>query len=175
MPLKKVVVFSTDAMRGSLIQKALVRWAVAPAGVATGSAQQHVNANHEEMLTPLLFKDIIHTGEILARELPTVVVLDTKGYFSGELEKFRNGCSQVSAQTLPLKVLAIGNAADKNLLVLNDVATEWCMDTPLDPMLIASKVKALLDAGIKPGGHNGVQPETDVLLEDLKGFLNIKI
>ncbi|MBF0319566.1 MAG: hypothetical protein HQL01_07175 [Nitrospirae bacterium] len=175
MPLKKVVVFSTDAMRGSLIQKALERWAGLPhVGTPNGGT------SGEEIPIPLLFKDVIHTGDILGREAPLVVVLDTKGYFSGELEKFRNSFARVSAEMLPaLKLLAIGDFTDKNLSALNKIVTDWCMDTPLDPMLIVSKVKVLLDTGdtgdaVNKGAVHDT-PETDVLLEDLKVFLNIKI
>ncbi|MBF0402777.1 hypothetical protein [Candidatus Magnetominusculus xianensis] len=156
-----------------MIQKALEKWVDVPVSTggtpsgATYPVAYHSSGQHE----PILLKNLLYTTETITRDKPAVVVLDTKGYFQGELDKFRNSCVHLFAQALLFKVLAIGNSESRDSSILKDVVSDWCMDTPFDPVLIASKVKMLLTdtaAGQKR------QSESDVLLDNLIGFLNIK-
>ncbi|MEO5360749.1 MAG: hypothetical protein H7843_09940 [Nitrospirota bacterium] len=158
-----------------MIQKALEKWVDVPVstdGTPPGTIYpgiHHSSGQHEPEM--LLLKNLLYTTETITRYKPAVVVLDTKGYFQGELDKFRNSCVQLFAQALQFKVLAIGNTESRDSSILKDVVSDWCMDTPFDPVLIASKVKMLLtDTTV----GQVRQSETDVLLDNLIGFLNIK-
>lgn len=183
----KVVIFSADTIRGSMIQKTLERWVDIPANNAStqaghrppgsrqsSSGQSGDTPNEDKIPVMLLLKDLRYIAEILTREKPAVVVLDTKGYFQGELEKFRNGCAQLFAQAIYFKVLAIGSSEHKDSPVFGDVVNDWCLDTPIDPALIVSKVKRLLAADAESGIDENGQADSDDLMDNLMGFLNIK-
>ncbi|MBF0457392.1 MAG: hypothetical protein HQK99_05815 [Nitrospirae bacterium] len=161
-----------------MIKKALERWVDKPArdsGIQPGGSDSRVTQYEEKIpVLILFFEDLLNIEETLTRERPAVVVLDMKGYFQGELEKFRNGCAQLFAQAVYFKVLAIGNTVRKESSVIKDVVSDWCMDTPIDPVLIVSKVRMLLASGAKSGSNGNNQSDTDVLMSNLMGFLNIK-
>ncbi|MBF0567993.1 MAG: hypothetical protein HQK95_03920 [Nitrospirae bacterium] len=167
-----------------MIQKALQKWVEVPADETIGSVQSgdsphggtsySVGQSGEDVPALLLLKNLLYAAEAIARDKPAVVVLDTKGFYPGELEKFRNCCAQLFAQAAPFKVLAIGNSEHKDLAILKDVVSDWCMDTPIDPVLIVSKVKMLLTADNEIGINDGRPSEADDLLDNLIGFLHIK-
>ncbi|MBF0553947.1 MAG: hypothetical protein HQK96_05235 [Nitrospirae bacterium] len=173
-----------------MIQKALQKWVEVPVYETVGGAQSggaqpggiqsggtsYRGGQSEEKNMPalLLLKNLLYAAETITRDKPAVVVLDTKGFYPGELEKFRSCCAQLFAEAMPFKILAIGNSEHKDSSILRDVVSDWCMDTPIDPVLIVSKVKMLLAANGKIGINDSRQSETDVLLDNLIGFLHIK-
>ncbi|MBF0487628.1 MAG: hypothetical protein HQK98_05645 [Nitrospirae bacterium] len=167
-----------------MIQKALQMWVevpayepiggVQPGGVQPGGAGYGGGQSEEGVPALLLLKNLLHAAETITRDEPAVVVLDTKGFYPGELEKFRNCCARLFAQAVPFKVLAIGNSGHKDSVIIKDVVSDWCMDTPIDPVLIVSKVKMLLAVGNEIGINDGRPSETDVLLDNLIDFLHIK-
>ncbi|MCG6551210.1 MAG: hypothetical protein L7F77_02690 [Candidatus Magnetominusculus sp. LBB02] len=117
----------------------------------------------------VVLKSLFNIVETFKREMPAVVVLDTKGYFHGELQQFSDGCARMFKEAAPFKVLAIGNKEQKDSLTT--IASDWCDDSPFDPVLIVQRATLLLSAS---GQSDTGVSDTDVLRDDLIGFLKIK-
>lgn len=113
-----IIIFSIDAVRGRII----------------------LNSLKFRGYEALLFNRIDHTETIISENLPSVVILDLKGFSPGELDYFKSACTLLS--NTPLIVLA--NRSELDALELNEMRTELCKANPLDAELIISKVEALL-------------------------------
>jgi DNA-binding response OmpR family regulator len=166
-----IIIFSVDAIRGRII----------------------LNSLRFKGLEAVLQKRTIHAEEIIRKNTPSIVILDTKELSPNELDFFRAAYPLLSDSTLIL----LASPSMVKSLDLWDIKTELCRTDPLDVDLIISKVNALLeqkrssatvqqnksrDAGSqkpeaqKPEAQKEKEPDDDSesLEEDLKKFLDLK-
>lgn len=137
-----VIIFSTDRLRGGITQKVLER---------TG-------------LESLVVDRFLEAREAIADKAPHVAILDTKGIFPDELHLLRNFC-----QTLwDTAVIVLGDRSIVDTFGGEGVQEGFCLPDPLDPELIASKVKEILSSKAK-----GKRLQSDGLESDLKQFLKL--
>lgn len=140
--LSPVIIFSTDSLRGGITQKVLER---------TGLESFVVNR-------------FLMAREAIADNAPRVAILDTKGVFPDELHLLRSFC-----QTLwETSVIVLGDRSIVDTFGGEGVEERFCLPDPLDPELIASKVKEILSSEGK-----GERLQSDGLESDLKQFLKL--
>ena len=137
----KVSVFSADDLRGKIVEKVL-------------------NRNGFECL---IFNRILEAGGAIAQHAPKVVIFDTESCFSEELNHLKNIC-QTLKHTVAI-VLGEGVVIDRFKGPL--IRKTLCLPDPLNPELIATKVKELVAQ--KKKRLNG----SDTLEKTLKKFLNL--
>ncbi|MBF0566406.1 MAG: PBP1A family penicillin-binding protein [Nitrospirae bacterium] len=113
-----IVIFSIDDTRGTLLQKVL----------------QHNG------LQSKLIKRNFELGTVLSKRVPSIVVFDTKDYYSRDFAYLRNICS-----TYPLATV-IALAEDSNVPVLIEIGVrdDLCVREPFNPDLTLAKVKELV-------------------------------
>ena len=136
-----VSVFSTDDLRGKILQKVLNRHG----------------------LECLIFNRILEAGDTIAQQAPKVVIFDTESCFSEELNHLRNIC-----QTLRHTVaIVLGEAVVIDGFKGSLFRKTLCLPDPLNPELIATRVKELVSQKRKTNTGN------DTLENTLKKFLNL--
>lgn len=137
-----VIIFSTDRLRGGITQKVLER---------TG-------------LESLLVNRVLEARGVIADNAPRVVIFDTKGIFPDELHLLRNFCRTLRDTA----VIVLGDPSVVDMIGEEDIQKGLCLPDPLDPELIASKVKEILSSKAK-----GKRLRNDGLESDLKQFLKL--
>lgn len=145
------VIFSAQDIRGSLLSKALEK-------------------NGFEVS---LNKNLYSAGDILKTKAPQLVILDTVGYFPGELEVF----SLLSGLLKGTPVIIVSNSDSNSSITLKDVSVEWCQSNPLDLAAIIAKSRGMLPNLAKENAReNELEkgPEKEKIAEDLMGFLGFK-
>lgn len=157
------VIFSAQAIRGSLLSKALEK-------------------NDFEVS---LNKNLYAAGDVLKTKAPQIVILDTEGYFPGELESF----SLLSGLLKGTPVIIVSNSVSNSSITLKDVSVEWCQSNPLDLTAIVVKSRIMLPASPKetpnergeetgkekePEKEQDKYPNKEKIAEDLMGFLGFK-
>ncbi len=112
-----VIVFSTDPVRGRIIQKVLMR----------------------SRVEALVLETIEQVRKVISRRVPGVAILDTAGCFKGEINHLSNLCETL-AQTA---VILLGDRTILERFEASATEKELRLSNPLDPELIAAKVGAL--------------------------------
>ena len=130
-----VVVFSTDSMRGRIIQKVLMR----------------------NRIEALVLGTIELVREAISERGPGVVVLDMAGCFKQEINHLSNLCGTLT-QTA---VVLVGDATVLERFEGSATGEELRLSNPLDPELIAAKVGALLSLEVKekPPGDGSLEKD----------------
>jgi len=118
-----VVVFSTDPVRGRIIQKVLMR----------------------SRVEALVLETIEQVREAISRQVPGVAIFDTAGCFKGEINHLGNLCGTLT-QTA---VILVGDGAILERFEASATEKELRLSNPLDPELIAAKVGALLSLKVE--------------------------
>ena len=118
-----VIVFSTDPVRGRIIQKVLMR----------------------SRVEALVLETIEQVREAISRQAPGVAILDTAGCFKGEINHLGNLCGTL-AQTA---VILVGDGAVLERFEASATEKELRLSNPLDPELIAEKVGTLLSLKVE--------------------------
>ena len=113
-----IIIFSVDSIRGRII----------------------LNTLRFNGFDAVLHNRIIHAKEIIRKNTPSIVILDTKELSPNELDFFRAAYPVLSNSTLIL----LASPSIVKSLDLCDIKTELCRTNPLDAELIISKVEALL-------------------------------
>ena len=137
-----VLIFSVDKLRGGIIQKVLKR------------------SGFEALLLPKIFG----ATDAIKNYVPDVVIFDTSGCFSEEINQIRNLCE--TFERIPVIVLGERSIIDK---FEGHGIREVLLSDPLDPDLIVEKVKEALSLMLKEKPSEG-----DALEEDLKDFLKLR-
>ena len=137
-----VIIFSTDRLRGGITQKVLER---------TG-------------LESLVVDRFLAAREAVADNAPRVAILDTKGVFPDELNLLRNLCRTLGDTA----VIVLGDRLIVDTFGGEGVQEGFCLPDPLDPELIASKVKEVLSSKGEGERLHGAGLESD-----LKQFLKL--
>jgi len=153
-----VVVFSSDAIRGALLNRVF----------------------QESGFEVVLLKNLHAAENILKTKAPALVVLDEAGYFRTELEHF----SALSGLMDRVSVLVIADTPPDGSLSLGNIPVEWCMAHQLDLPFIVTKAKELLTfkresrvedlKALLPDSDESGSSEDDTLSKDLMGFLGLK-
>jgi DNA-binding response OmpR family regulator len=141
-----VIIFSTDKLRGGIIQKVLER---------TG-------------LESLVVNRFLAAREAIADNAPRVAILDTQGVFSDELNLLKNFCRALWDTLWDTAVIVLGDRSIVDTFRGEGVQEGFCLPDPLDPELIASKVKEILSSKGKVD-----RLQSDGLESDLKRFLKL--
>ena len=137
-----ILVFSVDTLRSNILKKILSRIGV----------------------EFLFFNRMLEADSAIARHAPDIVLFDTNGCFSDEVNHLRNLCRTLEQPF----VIVLGEAAVIHSFEGPFIPRDRCLPDPLDPEFIVAMIKDLaLDQG-----KNGVT-ESDTLEADLKGFLNL--
>lgn len=136
-----VLIFSFDKLRGGIIQKVLKR----------------------SVFEALLLPKIFGATDAIRNYVPDVVIFDTSGCFSEEINQIRNLCE--TFERIPVIVLGERSIIDK---FEGHGIREVLLSDPLDPDLIVEKVKEALSLMLKEKPSEG-----DALEEDLKDFLKL--
>ena len=118
-----MVVFSTDPVRGRIIQKVLMR----------------------SRVEALVLETIEQVREAISRQVPGVAIFDTAGCFKGEINHLGNLCGTLT-QTA---VILVGDGAILERFEASATEKELRLSNPLDPELIAAKVGALLSLKVE--------------------------
>ena len=137
-----VIIFSTDSLRGGIIQEVLKR----------------------SGLESLLAGRVLEAGQAIADNAPRVVIFDTKGIFPDEINLLKNLCRTLRDTA----VLVLGDRSIVDTFEGEGIQERLCLSDPLDPDLIASKVKEILSSKAK-----GKYLQRDSLESDLKQFLKL--
>nr|AMP41548.1 hypothetical protein [uncultured Nitrospirota bacterium] len=101
-----------------------------------------------------------------------IVIIDAYSYTHAELKAFKQAASDVFAQ---MHVIVLMDSNDNVDFDVQCASIDFCNPFPIDPDLIVSKVKGLLDS--KDSGNSQSPPppkDDDTLLNNLRGFLNLK-
>lgn len=138
----QVIIFSADRLRGGIAQKVLER---------TG-------------LESLLVNRVPEAREAIADNAPHVVIFDTKGIFPDEINLLRNLCRTLRDTA----VIVLGDRSIVDTFGGEGIQEGLCLPDPLDPELIASKVKEILCSKA-----NGKRLQRDGLESNLKEFLKL--
>ena len=136
-----VSIFSADDLRGRIIQKVL----------------------HRQGMECLIFNRILEAGRTIAQHTPKLVILDTEGCFSEELNHLRNICQTLKHTVAIVLGEPVVMDGFKGPLFQNTL----CLPDPLNPELIATRVKELMSQQRKTLTGN------DTLEKTLKKFLNL--
>jgi DNA-binding NtrC family response regulator len=115
-----VIIFSTDRFRGKITQEVLKR---------TG-------------LESLLVKRVLEAREAMTDNAPRVAILDTTGIFPNEIDLLRNFCRTLRDTT----VIVLGDRSIVDAFAEDAVQERLCLPDPLDPELIAAKVKEIFSS-----------------------------
>lgn len=137
---QSVLIFSAGELRGKIIRKVLNRHG----------------------FECLIFNRILEAGAAISEHSPKVVIFDTEGCFSEEINHLRNLCRKLKhtfAIVLGEAVLLEGFGGHFSRKV-------FCMPDPLDPELIREKVGEAISQKKKCVG-------CDALEKTLKRFLNL--
>ena len=118
-----VIVFSTDPVRGRIIQKVLMR----------------------SRVEALVLETIEQVREAISRQAPGVAIFDTAGCFKGEINHLGNLCGTL-VQTA---VILVGDGMALERFEASATEKELRLSNPLDPELIAAKVGALLSLKVE--------------------------
>jgi len=137
-----VVVFSADDVRGGITQKRLKR----------------------SGFEVLLISKILGARDTIARHAPSVVIFDTYSCFSEEINQIRNLCRTLEHSA----VIVLGDPSIIDRFEGPGIRKELCLSDPLDPELIALKVKEVFSSKAKEK-----QSESDTLEGDLKQLLKL--
>jgi DNA-binding response OmpR family regulator len=137
-----VLIFSTDDLRGGITQKRL-------------------NRSGFEVL---LLSKILGARDTIAKHAPGVVIFDTYSCFSGEINQIRNLCRTLEHTA----VIVLGDPSIIDRFEGPGISKELCLSNPLDPELIASKVKEVFSSKAREQ-----RSENDALEADLKHFLKL--
>ena len=114
----RVLVFSADELRGKIIRKVLDR-------------------NGFECL---IFNRILEAGDDIVQHSPEVAIVDTERCFSREISHLRNIC-----QTLKhVAVIVLGKETVIDRFKGPGMRKVLCLSDPLDPELIALKIKEIV-------------------------------
>jgi DNA-binding response OmpR family regulator len=158
-----IVIFSADEIRGKII----------------------LNALRFKGFDVLLHNKTITADNIISNNTPSVVILDTKGFFPNELEYFESAYSLLSESAL----IVLADPSEANNFELKNIRMELCKSDPLDAELIVSRVNALLarkrgsaeerksEVGNQKSEDNGNEEAKDEehrLKDDLKQFLDLE-
>jgi len=115
-----VLIFSADELWGGITQKILKR-------------------NSFEVL---LVSKILGARDTVAKHAPSVVILDTHGCFSEEINQIRNLCRTLEHSA----VIVLGDPSTIDRFEELSMRKELCLPDPLDPELIASKVREVFSS-----------------------------
>lgn len=137
-----VLIFSADELRGGITQKILRR----------------------SGFEVLLLSKILGARDTIARHAPSVVIFDTYSCFSEEINQIRNLCRVLDHTA----VIVLGDPSIIDRFEGPGIRRELCLSNPLDPELIASKVKGVFSSKAKER-----RSESDTLESDLKHFLKL--
>jgi len=137
-----VLIFSTDDLRGRITQKILKR----------------------SGFEGLLLSKILGARDTIANHAPRVVIFDTYSCFSQEINQIRNLCRTLEHTA----VIVLGDASIIDRFEGPGIRKELCLSDPLDPELIASKVKEVFSSKAREQ-----RSETDTLEGNLKRFLKL--
>ncbi len=113
-----IIIFSVDSIRGRII----------------------LNTLRFNGFEALLQDRIMHAEEIIRKNTPSIVILDTKELSPNELDFFRTAHPVLSNSALIL----LASPSIMKSLDISDIKTELCRTDPIDAELIVSKVEALL-------------------------------
>lgn len=142
MPFQ-VIIFSTDSLRGGIIQEVLKR----------------------SGLESLLASRVLEAGQAIADNAPRVVIFDTKGIFPDEINLLKNLCRALR----DTGVLVLGDRSIVDTFSGEGIQNGLCLSDPLDPDLIASEVKQMI---LSPKTQEK-RLQRDDLESDLKQFLKL--
>lgn len=137
-----VLIFSTDDLRGRITQKILKR----------------------SGFEGLLLSKILGARDTIANHTPSVVIFDTYSCFSEEINQIRNLCRTLEHTA----VIVLGDPSIIDRFEGPGIRKELCLSDPLDPELIASKVKEVFSSKAREK-----RSESDTLEADLKHFLKL--
>jgi DNA-binding response OmpR family regulator len=137
-----VLIFSADDLRGGITQKRLER----------------------SGFEVLLLSKILGARDTIAKHTPSVVILDTFSCFSEEINQIRNLCRTLEHTV----VIVLGDPSIIDRFEGPGIRKELCLSDPLDPELIASKVREVFSSKAREK-----RSESDALEADLKSFLKL--
>ncbi len=137
-----VLIFSTYGLRGRITQKILKR----------------------SGFEGLLLSKILGARDTIANHAPSVVIFDTYSCFSEEINQIRNLCRTLEHTV----VIVLGDQSIIDRFEGPGIRKELCLSDPLDPELIASKVKEVFSSKAREK-----RSEHDTLEADLKHFLKL--
>lgn len=118
-----VVVFSTDPVRGRIIQKVLMR----------------------NRVEALVLETIDQMKDAISMRAPGVAIFDTAGCFKGEIDHLGNLCGTLTRTA----VILVGDGTVLERFEDSATRSELRLSNPLDPELIAAKVEALLSLKVE--------------------------
>jgi DNA-binding response OmpR family regulator len=137
-----VVIFSTDDLRGGITQKILKR----------------------SRFEVLLISTMLGARDAIAKHTPSIVIFDTYGCFSEEINRIRNLCRTLEHTV----VIVLGDPSIIDRFEGPGIRKGLCLSDPLDPELIASKVKQVFSSKAREK-----RSESDTLEGNLKHFLKL--
>ena len=114
----RVLVFSADELRGKIIRKVLDR-------------------NGFECL---IFNRILETVDDIVQHSPEVAIVDTERCFSEEINHLRNICQTLKREA----VIVLGKETVIDRFKGPRMRKVLCLSDPLDPELIALKIKEIV-------------------------------
>ncbi len=133
-----IVIFAADPVRGQIILKSL----------------------QQNGLDALLNDKTVNAENILINSVPSVVILDTKDFFSKDLGFLKSSSHLLSEAALIVLADSSGTMTDE----FEDLSNTQYLPDPLDTGLIVSRVKEILSSGERK----------DSLEDDLKHLLDLE-
>ena len=137
-----VLIISIDKLRAGITKKVVKR------------------SGFEALSLPKIFGAI----DAIKKHVPDVVIFDTCGCFSEEINQIRNLCETLER----IPVIVLGERAIINKFEGHGIREEFLLSDPLDPELIVVKIKEALSLKLKEKPSEG-----DALEEDLKNVLKL--
>jgi len=134
-----VLIFSADALRGKIIKKVLNR----------------------NGLDCMIFNRILEAGNAISEHAPKVVIFDTEGCFSEEMNHLKNICRTFKHAV----AIVLGDAVILEAFGGHFTRRASCLPDPLDPELICTKVREAIQKKKCLG--------SDALEKTLRRFLNL--
>jgi len=139
----RVLVFSADDLRGKILEKVLDR----------------------KGFECLIFNRILKTGDEIVRHSPDVVIVDTEGCFSEEINHLKNICQTLKHAAL----IVLGKKTVIDRFKGPCIRKGLCLCDPIDPAFIAAKIEEIVS-----GKENmGKLTEGDMFEETLKHLLHL--
>lgn len=138
-----VLVFSADVLRGRIIEKVLNR----------------------SGFECLIFNRILETREDIVRHAPAAVIVDTENCISEEINHLRNICHMLKHDA----VIVLGKEPTLDGFKWPRFRKGLCLSDPLDPELIAAKIKDIASRKKSKGDRT----ESDMLENTLKQLLHL--
>ena len=117
------LIFSTDKIRGGIIQKVLKRGG----------------------FEALLLRTILGAKDAIVKHAPGIVIFDVSSYFSEEVNQIRNLCGTLE----DTPVIVLGDRSITDRFEGTGIRQELVLSDPLDPELIVAKVKEVLSLKVK--------------------------